>query len=144
MSRSRVRRPIERIGGLLSMRTPPHLLAAVRARILLLVAPDPPGVNQLQDATALRGPDRDHAARALRAEIRVIGAGHCLHRDTPNDWIKVITAFTADRHIPARHRANRKRIGYRNADERMLRRFAAAGMTGGFRGESMGCCATRS
>jgi pimeloyl-ACP methyl ester carboxylesterase len=49
----------------------------------------------LQDATARRGANRNHATTALPAQIHVIDAGHCLHRDAPADWLQAITAFTA-------------------------------------------------
>lgn len=80
--------------------TPPRLLAAVRPPALLLLAPDAPGVNRLQDATALRGADRSRAATALHAGTCVIDAGHCLHRDDPSIWLQAVIAFTAGAHAP--------------------------------------------
>lgn len=63
--------------------------------VLLLLAPDAPGVNQLEDATALRGPDRRRAHQALNADVRVLDTGHCLHRDDPDGWLRHVHS-TAD------------------------------------------------
>lgn len=70
-------------------------LAAPAVPVLLLLAPDTTGVNHLQDATALRGADRDHVARALAVQVRVMPTGHCVHRDDPAGWLTALTEFCA-------------------------------------------------
>lgn len=72
--------------------SPPGQLAAVRARVLLLLAPDAGGINQLQDATALRGPDRAQTQAALRAQVHVLNTGHCIHQDDPTGWLDAVTS----------------------------------------------------
>lgn len=73
----------------------PALLADGKPPVLLLLAPDAPGVNRLEDATALRGPDRNQAHAALRAQVQVLNTGHCIHRDDAPGWIAAVTSFSA-------------------------------------------------
>jgi pimeloyl-ACP methyl ester carboxylesterase len=61
--------------------------------VLLLLAPDAPGVNHLEDATALRGEDRHAAVQRFRAAVTVLPTGHCVHRDDPAGWVEAITAW---------------------------------------------------
>lgn len=67
--------------------TPPSVMFRVSVPITLLLAPDAPGINRLEDATVLRGADRTAAVNALRAEVRIVDAGHCIHRDNPHAWL---------------------------------------------------------
>lgn len=64
-----------------------------RLPMLLLLAPDAPGVNRLEDATALRGPDRRRLVDDLGAEVTVLDAGHCPHRDDPAQWLAAVSRF---------------------------------------------------
>jgi pimeloyl-ACP methyl ester carboxylesterase len=66
---------------------------AVDRPVLVLAAPDAPGVNRLADATVLRGDDRAlvHEIADSFVEIR---AGHSLHRDRPDEWLAAVLAFT--------------------------------------------------
>lgn len=75
--------------------SPPALMEQVAVPVLLLLAPDAVGVNKLEDATALRGPDRAQAQAALRAQTSVLYTGHCLHRDDPATWLDAVTQFAA-------------------------------------------------
>lgn len=70
--------------------TPPGLLERITVPTRLLLAPDRAGVNALEDATALRESDRATAVRALRADTVVIDAGHCIHRDRPDGWLRAV------------------------------------------------------
>lgn len=72
--------------------TPATTMANVVAPTTLLLAPDRPGINRLEDATALRGDDRESTARRLRANIVITDAGHCIHRDNPTEWIAAATS----------------------------------------------------
>lgn len=70
--------------------TPADVISQVQAPTTLLLAPDRPGVNRLENATALRGADRDMAVTATRADVVVVDAGHCIHRDDPDTWLKAV------------------------------------------------------
>lgn len=70
--------------------TLPRLLERVTVPTTLLLAPDSSGLNRLEDATALRGSDRAIAVRALRADTVVVDAGHCIHRDQPDAWLRAV------------------------------------------------------
>ena len=61
---------------------------------MVLAAPDAPGINRVEDATALRGVDRAAALVIADAFVELDG-GHCLHRDQPDAWLKAITEFTS-------------------------------------------------
>lgn len=63
--------------------------------LLLLLAPDVSGVNRLEDASALRGRDREQARSALHADVQILDAGHCIHRDDPDGWVRAVTGFAA-------------------------------------------------
>lgn len=64
---------------------------------LMLLAPDAAGVNRLEDATVLRGVERERLVRALGSvDVRLIDAGHCIHRDDPSAWLEAVRTF-ADR-----------------------------------------------
>jgi hypothetical protein len=69
---------------------PMSLMQQVAAPVLLLLAPDAPGINELDDATALRGSDRSKAQAALRAETLILATGHCIHRDDPTGWLHAL------------------------------------------------------
>ena len=66
---------------------------------MLLLAPDAPGVNRLEDSTALRGQDRRRLTISLDAQVAVLDTGHCLHRDDPDGWLEAISGFT----VPTLH-----------------------------------------
>lgn len=72
---------------------PLTVLHRVQVPTTLLLAPDRPGVNRLDDSTALRGSDRTRTVRALHADAVVSDAGHCIHRDSPDDWLRVVAAL---------------------------------------------------
>lgn len=61
--------------------------------VLVLAAPDAPGVNRLDDATVLRGADRAKVYELADSFVE-IPAGHSLHRDRPDDWLAAVLAFT--------------------------------------------------
>jgi pimeloyl-ACP methyl ester carboxylesterase len=75
--------------------TPRDVLAGVRTPVLLLLAPDAPGRNRLEDATALRGADRARFRALLGDRIQVVHAGHCIHRDAPDEWVAALAAADA-------------------------------------------------
>jgi pimeloyl-ACP methyl ester carboxylesterase len=60
--------------------------------IMVIAAPDAPGVSRGEDATALRGSDRSRA-RMVADEFVELDGGHCLHRDLPDDWLRIVTGF---------------------------------------------------
>jgi pimeloyl-ACP methyl ester carboxylesterase len=62
--------------------------------VLLVLGPDAPGVNELDDATALRGTDRRKAQAILPADTVIRDAGHCIHRDDPAGWLQALS------HVP--------------------------------------------
>ena len=66
---------------------------AVDRPVLVLAAPDAPGVNRLADATVLRGADRA-LVHELADSFVEIPAGHSLHRDRPDEWLAAVLAFT--------------------------------------------------
>jgi pimeloyl-ACP methyl ester carboxylesterase len=70
--------------------TPRDMMARVRVPTTLLLAPDRPGINRLEDTTALRATDRLQTVAALRADVTLIDAGHCIHRDDPNAWLQSV------------------------------------------------------
>jgi pimeloyl-ACP methyl ester carboxylesterase len=70
-------------------------LTAGETAVILLLTPDAPGVNRLEDATALRGQDRYQFAIGLNAHLAVLNTGHCLHRDDPDTWLDAVTSFAA-------------------------------------------------
>lgn len=70
---------------------PGSTLRHVDVPVAMLLAPDAPGINTLEDATALRGRDRVDAEAYLRARVTVLDGGHCLHRDRPHEWIEAFT-----------------------------------------------------
>lgn len=72
----------------------PPTMQRVSVPVHLLLAPDAPGGNGLQDASALRGPDRTRAATDLRANVTVVDGGHCLHRDRPDRWLSLFAETT--------------------------------------------------
>ena len=68
----------------------------VHTPTLVLAAPDAPGVNSLEDATALRGADRQALLDTLPApHLQILDTGHCIHRDDPAGWIDAITSFAS-------------------------------------------------
>lgn len=71
----------------------PGLPAESDRPTLVLAAPDAPGVNELADASVLRGADRQ-TVRELADTFTQIDGGHCLHRDRPNEWLQAVLAFT--------------------------------------------------
>ncbi len=62
---------------------------ALTCPTVLIAAPDAPGVNHLEDATALRGDDRRAAIGLVESFVEVKG-GHTLHRDLPETWLSVV------------------------------------------------------
>lgn len=66
---------------------------SVASPTLVLAAPDAPGVNEVVDATVLRGDDRSRARELSDAFVELDG-GHNLHRDRPNEWRQAVLAFT--------------------------------------------------
>lgn len=60
---------------------------------LVVAAPDAPGVNRLEDATALRGADRRTTSEIVDHLIELDG-GHILHRDTPDLWLAVVSSYS--------------------------------------------------
>jgi len=60
--------------------------------VLVMAAPDAPGVNRLADATVLRGEDRAFV-RELADSFVEVPAGHCLHRDRPDEWLRAVLDF---------------------------------------------------
>lgn len=75
--------------------TSEDILAGVRTPVVLLLAPDAPGRNRLEDATALRGADRARFRALLGDRVRVVPAGHCIHRDAPDEWLTAVAAADA-------------------------------------------------
>jgi pimeloyl-ACP methyl ester carboxylesterase len=72
----------------------PTLLGTLRVPALLLVAPETPDPPETGEASALRGLDRKSAEAMLPPErFTVLHGGHHLHRDVPDQWIKVVTDF---------------------------------------------------
>ena len=59
---------------------------------MIIAAPDAPGLSRNEDATALRGSDRSRA-RLVADEFVELDGGHCLHRDQPDDWLRIVSAF---------------------------------------------------
>jgi hypothetical protein len=68
---------------------PISLMQRIAAPVLLLT-PDAPGINELDDTTALRGPERSNAQAALRAEALILDTGHCIHGDDPTGWLHAL------------------------------------------------------
>ncbi|MDQ3527359.1 MAG: hypothetical protein M3424_05660 [Actinomycetota bacterium] len=63
---------------------------------MLLLAPDArPGVNRLQDATALRGQDRRRFTIGMDAHLTVLDTGHRLDRDDPHGWLNAVSNVAA-------------------------------------------------
>lgn len=60
--------------------------------IMIIAAPDASGLSRGEDATVLRGSDRSRA-RLVADEFVEMDGGHCLHRDQPEDWLRIVTAF---------------------------------------------------
>lgn len=71
---------------------PRQTMRQIGVPVALLLAPDAPGINTLEDATALRGQDRADAEADLHATITVLDGGHCLHRDRPHEWVAAFTS----------------------------------------------------
>jgi pimeloyl-ACP methyl ester carboxylesterase len=65
----------------------PVLPPAGAHRVLLLLATDAEG------ETSLRGAERESVRRELRADVHVLDAGHCVHRDDPDGWLSAVRAF---------------------------------------------------
>ena len=65
------------------------------AEVMLLLAPDAPGTNRLDDATALRGLDRRDVVSRLGAQVTLLRTGHCVHRDDPDGWLSAVTDFAS-------------------------------------------------
>ncbi len=60
--------------------------------IMVIAAPDAPGLSRGEDTTVLRGSDRSRA-RLVADEFVELDGGHCLHRDSSEEWLRVVTAF---------------------------------------------------
>lgn len=75
----------------------PTLLARLPVPALLLVAPDTPDPLGTGAVSTLRGLDRRAAERTLSPErFTLLHGGHHLHRDLPEQWVKVVTEFAHD------------------------------------------------
>lgn len=80
--------------------TPPDALSRLRVPATLLLAPDAPGVDHGEDTSALRGADRADAVTRLRAGVRVVDAGHCIHRDDPASWLACVASAAGPQDEP--------------------------------------------
>jgi pimeloyl-ACP methyl ester carboxylesterase len=79
------------------------LASAVTVPTLVLLAPDADGVyDDRVDATALRGSERQQFQACLKqADVRVLNAGHCIHRDDPCAWLAAVATFAVQTSNPA-------------------------------------------
>lgn len=66
---------------------------ALTCPTVIIAAPDAPGVNRLEDATALRGDDRRVAIELVESVVELEG-GHTLHRDVPEAWLSVVLNYS--------------------------------------------------
>jgi pimeloyl-ACP methyl ester carboxylesterase len=72
----------------------PTLLGTLRVPVLLVVAPETPDLPEAGEPSALRGLDRRSGEAMVSPErFTVLHGGHHLHRDLPDQWIKVVTEF---------------------------------------------------